>query len=92
MTSLAHTIVFITGASSGIGHSCAHAFAEAGAKLILAARRKNRLEKIAADLKKQFNTETFIGELDVRDNHAVTKFYKNLPAEWRTTFSSTTPD
>ena len=83
MTSLAHTIVFITGASSGIGRSCARTFAEAGAKLILAARRKNRLEKLAAELKKQFHTETVIYELDVRDNRAVTKFYKKLPDEWR---------
>ena len=83
MKSLAHTIVFITGASSGIGRSCARVFAEAGAKLILAARRKNRLEKLAAELKKQFHTETIICELDVRDNGAVTKFYKKLPDEWR---------
>jgi serine 3-dehydrogenase len=83
MTSLANTIVFITGASSGIGRSCARAFAESGADLILVARRKNRLKRLAEDLKKQFNTETFIDELDVRDNRAVAKFYKNLPVEWR---------
>jgi 3-hydroxy acid dehydrogenase/malonic semialdehyde reductase len=83
MTSLSNTIVFITGASSGIGRSCARAFAEAGADLILVARRKNRLKKLAEDLKKQFNAEIFINELDVRDNRAVAKFYKNLPAEWR---------
>ncbi len=83
MTSLANTIVFITGASSGIGRSCARAFAEAGADIILVARRKNRLKKLAEDLKKQFNAEIFINELDVRDNRAVAKFYKNLPAEWR---------
>lgn len=83
MVSLANKIVFITGASSGIGRSCARAFAEADAKLILIARRKNRLEKLAVDLKKQFNTVAFIDGLDVRDNRAVAKFYKNLPVEWR---------
>jgi serine 3-dehydrogenase len=83
MTSLANNIVFITGASSGIGRSCARAFAESGAKLILAARRIKRLERLAADLKKQFHTEIFIGELDVRDNRAVAKFYKKLPEAWR---------
>ena len=83
MTSLSDKIVFITGASSGIGLSCARAFAEADAKLILVARRKNRLEKLAAELKKQFDTETFIDALDVRDTLAVAKFYKNLPVEWR---------
>jgi 3-hydroxy acid dehydrogenase / malonic semialdehyde reductase len=83
MKNLTDSIVFITGASSGIGRSCARAFAEAGAKLILVARRKNRLDKLAAEVKKQFNTETFIYELDVRDNRAVAKFFKKLPAEWQ---------
>ena len=73
MTNLMNSIVFITGASSGIGRSCAHAFAETGAKLIITARRKKRLEKLAAELKKQFNTETFISKLDVRENRAVDK-------------------
>jgi 3-hydroxy acid dehydrogenase / malonic semialdehyde reductase len=83
MTSLTNSIVFITGASSGIGRSCARAFAEAGAKLILVARRKHRLMQLATDLKKQFHTETFLGELDVRENNAVTRFYKKLPEPWR---------
>jgi len=83
MTKLKDSIVFITGASSGIGLSCARAFAEAGAKLILAARRKTRLEILAADLKKQFHTEIFYDELDVCNRLAVEKFYKNLPAEWQ---------
>ena len=83
MTSFTNTIVFITGASSGIGRSCAYAFAEAGAKLILVARRKKRLEILATELKKQFHAETYINELDVRDNRAVEKFCKKLPAHWR---------
>ena len=83
MTSLANTIVFITGASSGIGRSCARVFAASGAKLILAARRKKRLEQLAAELKKQFQTETYIGELDVREQKAVAKFYNKLPEPWR---------
>ena len=80
---IANSIVFITGASSGIGRSCAQKFAEAGARLILVARRKERLEKLAAELKKQFKTEIFVDALDVRDSHAVTKFVQKLPAEWQ---------
>jgi 3-hydroxy acid dehydrogenase / malonic semialdehyde reductase len=83
MTTLKNDLVFITGASSGIGRSCAYKFAEAGARLILIARRKERLEKLAAELKKQFKTESYIDALDIRDRHTVTKFAQKLPVEWQ---------
>jgi 3-hydroxy acid dehydrogenase/malonic semialdehyde reductase len=83
MTVLANSLVFITGASSGIGRSCAHKFAEAGAKLILVARRKERLEKLAVEFKKQFKIDSYVDALDVRDRHAVTKFIRKLPVEWQ---------
>jgi 3-hydroxy acid dehydrogenase/malonic semialdehyde reductase len=59
--------VLITGASSGIGAACAAAFAKAGARLVLCARRRDRLEAIAADL----DTEVELLELDVRDRQRV---------------------
>jgi 3-hydroxy acid dehydrogenase / malonic semialdehyde reductase len=83
MASLIHSLVLITGASSGIGRSCAYKFAEAGARLILIARRKERLEKLSSELKNQFKAESFIYALDVRDRHAVTKFAQKIPQEWQ---------
>jgi 3-hydroxy acid dehydrogenase/malonic semialdehyde reductase len=83
MTVLDNSLVFITGASSGIGRSCAHKFAEAGARLILVARRKERLEKLSEELRKQFKTDSYVDALDVRDRHAVIKFAQKLPIEWR---------
>ena len=47
-----HTVV-ITGASSGIGAAVARTFAAGGAKLVLAARRVDRLEQLASDLRGQ---------------------------------------
>jgi len=48
--SLKNLNVLITGASSGIGEACADAFAREGAHLLLAARRKDRIEKLAGSL------------------------------------------
>jgi dehydrogenase/reductase SDR family protein 7B len=40
----------ITGASSGLGESLAHSFYKCGCHVILAARRKNELERVEKDL------------------------------------------
>ena len=48
MGSLESTVAVITGASSGIGAALAKAFSEAGARVALLARRRDRLEEIAA--------------------------------------------
>ena len=64
---LIDSTVLITGASSGIGAACATAFSAAGARLVLCARRRDRLEKVAASL----DTETELVDLDVRDRAAV---------------------
>ncbi|MGZ3687381.1 MAG: SDR family oxidoreductase [Bdellovibrionota bacterium] len=57
--------VFITGASSGIGEACARAFAGAGHELILAARRVERLEALAADLRAKHSVKVHCFKLDV---------------------------
>ena len=59
--------VLITGASSGIGAACAEAFAAAGARLILCARRVDRVAELASRL----DTDAEVIDLDVRDRDAV---------------------
>jgi 3-hydroxy acid dehydrogenase / malonic semialdehyde reductase len=82
MVSMQNQIVLITGASSGIGHACARIFAQAGAKLILAARRQERLELLADELSLAFSGETYLITLDVRDRTAVESAIKSLPEPW----------
>jgi 3-hydroxy acid dehydrogenase / malonic semialdehyde reductase len=74
--------VLITGASAGIGEACARAFAAAGARLILAARRTDRLSELAEELRAGHGTETCLLALDVRDVGVVTRVLEDLPSEW----------
>jgi 3-hydroxy acid dehydrogenase / malonic semialdehyde reductase len=83
MFNLKHKIVFITGASSGIGAECAEAFAKEGAKLLLCARRLPRVEKLAAQLQDRYGTETHIFDLDVRNRNAVIAQIAALPKAWQ---------
>ena len=83
MISVQDKIVLITGASSGIGKSCANIFAEANAKLILAARRQEKLEKLADELTKKFNNKVYLLKLDVRDRLAVESAINSLPEPWK---------
>jgi 3-hydroxy acid dehydrogenase/malonic semialdehyde reductase len=78
-SSLKNKIVFITGASSGFGRAAAEAFAAEGAKLLLCARRFERLE----ELQSQLPTESHIFELDVRDRTAVDAAWTALPQQWK---------
>jgi len=73
--------VLITGASSGFGLSCAKLFAEKGAKLILTARRLERLQSIQKELEKK--TEVHIFRIDVRDRINVDKAVEKLPESFR---------
>jgi 3-hydroxy acid dehydrogenase / malonic semialdehyde reductase len=76
-------IVFVTGASAGIGAATARAFAEHGAKLLLAARRGDRLEQQKEDLFNAGATGVHILSLDVRDRDAVEGAVAGLPDEWQ---------
>ncbi|HEY9126260.1 MAG TPA: SDR family NAD(P)-dependent oxidoreductase [Acidobacteriaceae bacterium] len=81
-TSLAGKIVFITGASGGIGAATALAFAAEGAKLLLAARRADKLRAVATEAKQKGARAVHTFELDVRDQKAVEAAIAALPTEW----------
>ncbi len=79
MQDLSGQIVMITGASAGIGEGCARKFAERKARLILLARRKDRLEELSRSL----GVESHLIEVDVRDRGAVDTAIAALPGPWQ---------
>ncbi len=84
MISLREKIVFVTGASSGIGRATAQGFAAQGAKLLLCARRMDRLTELAKELTAlQSDLEVLPVGLDVRDSEAVRKTLETLPENWK---------
>lgn len=82
MISLKNKIVFITGASSGIGEACASQFAAQGAHLVLTARRIERLELLAKRLEKEYQINVLPLQLDVRHNEQVNNCVQQLTAKW----------
>ena len=67
--------VFVTGASAGFGEAIVRRFHAAGARVIACARRRERLEALAAEL----GDHVLPLELDVRDRAAVEQLVASLP-------------
>jgi len=80
--SLKGKIVFVTGASSGIGAATALAFAAEGARLLLAARRAGKLAVVATAALEHGAEAVHTISLDVRDRNAVQQTINALPTEW----------
>lgn len=78
MFDLQNRIALVTGASSGIGEACVDALAGAGARVIAAARRAERLQALAA----RHPGRLLPLVLDVRDREAVEEAVAELPADW----------
>jgi 3-hydroxy acid dehydrogenase/malonic semialdehyde reductase len=75
-------IVFITGASSGIGAATAVAFAAEGARLLLAARRAGKLAEVASKALACGAEAVHSIDLDVRSRHGVQRAIDELPPDW----------
>jgi 3-hydroxy acid dehydrogenase / malonic semialdehyde reductase len=80
---MSNLIAFITGATSGIGLSCAHMFAQNGYDLILIGRRGDRLYDIQDELSLIYGVECFVESIDVRSEPTVNIFVRDLPDKWK---------
>ena len=83
MARLQNKIVFITGASSGIGKASAIAFANEGAHIIIAARRIDKLKELENDIKEKYKVDVLTIQLDVRKKADVKKAVASLTGKWR---------
>jgi 3-hydroxy acid dehydrogenase/malonic semialdehyde reductase len=72
-------IVFITGASAGFGAAMARTFVKNGHQVVLAARRKERLDALAAELGESALPIT----MDVTDKASIEEALSMLPQSWR---------
>jgi NADP-dependent 3-hydroxy acid dehydrogenase YdfG len=75
-------VVFVTGASVGIGAATAMEFAGLGSKLLLCARRIEKLRAMESTLRDAGAADVKLLELDVRDREAVSQTLHGLPSHW----------
>jgi len=74
-------IAFITGASRGIGRACALALADAGARVVLAARQRDRLEEVAGEVRAR-GREAFVVEIDMTSPESIKAAFTKAAKEF----------
>ncbi|GLX12747.1 oxidoreductase [Pseudomonas straminea] len=81
MNNIQEKVVLITGASSGIGEGCARLLAEKGARVVLGARRVERLEQLVEEIRAS-GGQAIARRLDVTDAADVQAFVDAAMAEY----------
>jgi 3-hydroxy acid dehydrogenase / malonic semialdehyde reductase len=76
-------IVFITGATSGIGRASAQKFAAAGDDLVINGRRSDRLEDLKRSLEAEHHVEVLCCPFDVQVQKDVFEGIASLEGKWR---------
>lgn len=76
-------IVLITGASSGIGKATANAFAAEGYRLILNARRSDKLAALKRELEAAHQADVILMPFDITQYTSVAQAWESLPEEWK---------
>jgi 3-hydroxy acid dehydrogenase / malonic semialdehyde reductase len=75
-------IVFITGATAGIGKAAALKFASRDYRLVLTGRRKLLLEQLRDEIQQKYNAEVHLLAFDIRDREACRQAVENLPEDF----------
>lgn len=81
MADLTGRVAIVTGASSGIGEATARLMARAGMRVALCARRKDRLEKLAAEIRSA-GGQASVHPLDVTDATGLRWMVDEVLGQW----------
>jgi short-subunit dehydrogenase len=71
MSSVVNKVIWLTGASSGIGEALAYELSKKGAKLILSARRKEELERVKGNCASAAQRQIHVLPLDLEHTHTL---------------------
>lgn len=71
----------VTGASRGIGRACALALADAGARVVVAARAVDKLEEVASEIRAQ-GREAYVAELDLASPDSIQAAFAKASSEF----------
>src|SRR5262245_39281049 len=74
-------VAFVTGASRGIGKACALALADAGARVAVAARQRDKLEEVAAEIRSR-SKEAYVVELDLASDDSIQHAFATTAREF----------
>lgn len=77
-------VAFITGASRGIGRACALALSEAGARVVLAARNREKLEAVASEIRSA-GREAYILDIDLASLESIKAAFAKSHSEFGAT-------
>ena len=80
-SSLAGQVALVTGASSGIGAALARRLAAAGCRVAICARRSDRLDALATDLR-QSGAEVLAQTVDLRQESDILQMFASLRRQW----------
>ena len=74
--------VWITGASSGIGREFARRYARLGFRLILTARRTDRLDENAREIEAEYGVKVYPHYMDLQDSKSITDCVSDVVAHF----------
>ena len=77
-------VAFITGASRGIGKACAQALSQGGARVILAARNREKLEELAAEIRAA-GREAYVVGIDLASSDSIKQAFAKAHSEFGVT-------